>query len=74
MKYLLALLDLLIPRFVTDHVSLERTGEDEYEVIGLVEDFPDDFPHQAVCHVTCFNLFGFGFFPTVEGEITVFRE
>jgi hypothetical protein len=67
------LLDVLIPRFVTDPVALIEVGTDVYEIVGMLEydDIEDDeFDH--IAEAKCFNFFGVGLFTTIH-NITKIR-
>jgi hypothetical protein len=56
------LLDMMIPRFVTDEVYLED-GE-YYDVLFRWKIVMDEFKYENNCAIKSLNIFGLGFFPT----------
>lgn len=64
-ELLLKIFDILVPRFVTEHIACNYIGNDEYKAICLLEDIGDaDFDH--ICEVKWLNLFSFPLFVTSE--------
>jgi hypothetical protein len=56
---------MLIPRWVTEKLALTYNEDDgDYDIYGPLWlcDETDEF--DAICTSRCFNLFGFGLFPT----------
>lgn len=71
MNKLKRILDILIPRFVTEDFIMEQQGEYLEPTIPVsyflyVEDEEyENFVPQWVSSVRCFNLFGFGLFAKI---------
>lgn len=56
------LLDVLIPRFVTDHIAAIDLGEGNYKLLYRVEDMHEDEEYDTVVVVKAFNFLGIGLF------------
>ena len=70
MNFLSAILDLLIPRFITDRVFgvIDETGT--FIVIGFIDDHPpEDITEFYKAEVKAFNFLGYAFFPKVHKEL-----
>lgn len=61
------LLDILIPRFITEEVALTDAG-DHLEIACSMADVKPGERFAAVATVRTLNLFGLGLFPTMIGE------
>lgn len=74
MKFLLAILDFIIPRFVTEDVALLKHPDGSYETICSVSALFDDEKPDGVISVTCFSWLGHGWFPKQAGEFRKWDE
>lgn len=73
MRAIKYLLDVLIPRFVTDPVALIEVEPDVYEIVGMLKyDEVDDIDFDHIAEAKCFNFFGIGLFTTIH-NITKIR-
>ncbi|WP_395503073.1 hypothetical protein [Ectopseudomonas mendocina] len=61
------LLDILLPRFITEEVALTDAG-DHLEIACSMADVKPGERFAAVATVRTLNLFGMGLFPTLIGE------
>lgn len=61
------ILDVLIPRFMTEEVALADTGDSYVIACSVVDLEPGEIP-DAVATMRIFNLFGFALFPKMIGE------
>jgi hypothetical protein len=61
------LLDILLPRFITEEVALTDAG-DHLEIACSMADVKPGERFAAVATVRTLNLFGMGLFPTMIGE------
>jgi len=66
---MLKFLDWLVPRFITEYVALKEINFGEYEIVCSMKDLGEYEHADAKVLVTTFNLFGFGLFPKLVGEI-----
>lgn len=69
MKLMLKILDIIIPRFITEDLALIVIGK-ELWVLGRVVDIQPGETYNAVGTAKAFNFFGFGLF----ARITNIRE
>lgn len=63
------LIDILIPRFLTEDVALRLNENNEYEVLCSIRDLGEWEQVDAVMSMTSFNLFGLALFPKAAGEV-----
>lgn len=60
------ILDIIIPRLVTERVALIYDKENEFwEVLCLKSDLRDGEYYDVIATSKCFNFFGIGLFPTI---------
>ncbi|MBK1699728.1 hypothetical protein [Thiococcus pfennigii] len=57
------LLDILIPRFVTDRVAARRDAVGDWELICVVDDLAPGEHYDCVLDIRSLNLCGVGLFP-----------
>jgi len=62
------LLDVLIPRFLTEDVAIIENDDGEYIVLCVVEDLQPTDNYDKIVSISCFNLFGFALFPRINEE------
>lgn len=64
------LLDVVIPRFITEDVALEYDDErGGWDIVCSVKDIQEGEEFEAFATVKSFNLFGYGLFPRMVGEV-----
>lgn len=66
MSFVLRLLDILIPRFITEEVACIDVG-DHLEIMCSASDLQPGEHCDSIVTVQTFNLLGFGLFPKVVG-------
>ena len=57
------LLDIFLPRFVTDECAAILDRDGIYHVVCLVDELTPDAVYTDIITVRSFNLFGFALFP-----------
>lgn len=62
------LLDIIVPRFITEDVALEFNG-DHYIIVCCMDDVWPGESFDAIGTMQTFNFFGFGLFPKHIGEV-----
>lgn len=62
------LIDLIIPRFITEDVALHDNGQG-YEIVCCMDDVQPGERFDGVATMRCFNLFGSGIWPKQVGEV-----
>jgi hypothetical protein len=62
------ILDVLIPRFMTEDVALIDTGE-RYEIVCSMVDVMEWERFDGVATMRVFNFLGFALFPKMIGEV-----
>lgn len=78
LNFLYFVYDVLMPRFVTREVAfvlceeIEGGSQDEYMPLCDMEDLHEDDDVHMVGTIRSFNLFGFGLFPKLIGELHPF--
>jgi hypothetical protein len=65
------ILDILIPRFITEDVALVECDEG-YEIACSMKDVQPWEDFHGVVTMQCFNFFGFGLFPKKVGHVREF--
>ena len=61
------ILDIFLPRFVTDRVAVVIDGDNFYPVC-LEDELTKDVVYHKIVTVHSFNLFGFAIFPRLAEE------
>jgi len=67
-KRLARIIDIVMPRFITEEVALIDTG-DRYEPVCSMVDVQDGERFDAVATFRSFNLFGIGLRPKMIGKV-----
>ncbi|MEN6549433.1 MAG: hypothetical protein ABFE07_25590 [Armatimonadia bacterium] len=70
---ILRLLDIVIPRFLTEDVCVLWDGE-TYEIVCCLADACDGEEFDGIATMRCFNLFGIGLFPSFVGEVRPWQK
>lgn len=64
------ILDVIVPRFIREDVALEYNDEQEgWDIVCSVKDIQEGEEFEAFATVKSFNLFGYGLFPRMVGEV-----
>lgn len=64
------LLDILVPRFVTEDVAVKQVGRSSiHEIVCSMKDVRPGERFDGVATMRTFNLFGFGLFPAQVGDV-----
>jgi hypothetical protein len=63
MKFIVFMLDMLIPRFITEDVALIGTERYGFEILCALKYVEPDDDYNLIGRATVFNLFGLGLFP-----------
>lgn len=63
------LLDLLVPRFITEDVAIDGNAQNGYSVVCCMEDVDPGEQFSGIATIRCFNLFGFALFAKQIGDI-----
>lgn len=70
LETLTGILDVVIPRFITEDVALEYNDEQEgWDIVCPVKNIQEGEEFEAFATVKSFNLFGYGLFPRMVGEV-----
>jgi hypothetical protein len=64
------ILDIVIPRFVTEDVAVKQVGRSSmHEIVCSMKDIRPRERFDGIATYRMFNLFGFGFFQKQIGEV-----
>ena len=69
-RYLIELLDWLVPRFITEECAVNRIGySDLWDIECCMDDIEAGEVFDGIATMRCFTWFGIGFFPVRVGPI-----
>ncbi|MBB3017642.1 hypothetical protein FHR70_000682 [Microvirga lupini] len=70
MSKLLRLLDIIVPRFISEDTAVRRVGKSSmYEPVCSMKDIDPGERFDGIATYVMFNLFGQGLFPRQVGSI-----